>query len=157
MLRRERAGVNMQQLVAFGLQSSDGSAVQVFIESLRKKGHADSVLIDLVESSLADVDKYPGNDHIKKVLRDVFQKIKPEAPSTVSKSSSYKPTTSTDPQVSEEDLITAGNQLRLMVQRNSGDANKLKADVVERMRAGSSSSSVPLTGRSSFKLFTFHS
>jgi hypothetical protein len=57
MLRRERAGNNLQQLVAFGLQSTGGSAVQTFIDSIRQKGQVDSVLIDLVESSLADVDK----------------------------------------------------------------------------------------------------
>lgn len=138
MLRRERAGENMQQMVAFGLQSSDGSAVQAFIESLRKKNQIDSVLIDLVESSLADVDKYPGNDHIKNVLRDIFQRIKLRAPTATA--------TAINDEISEEDLIAAGNELRIMVQSNSGDANKLKVDVLERMRGGSSLSSVSLLG-----------
>jgi hypothetical protein len=141
MLRRERAGAHLQQLVAFGLQG--GGAVQEFIDELCKKGHVDSVLIDLVGSSLADVDKHPGNDHIKNVLRDVFTRIKPAAaaPSKdnqMSKASTVAATARVAPaseEVSEKDLMAAGNQLRLMVQRNSGDANKLRAEVSERMRA----------------------
>ena len=154
MLRRERAGNNLQQLVAFGLQSTGGSAVQTFIDSIRQKGQVDSVLIDLVESSLADVDKYPGNDGIKSVLRDVFLRIKPTA--TVSISAQVHTAKAGDisnkDDISEEDLLAAGDLLRQMIGRNSGDASKLKAEVTQRLQGAGVGSSfgndtlVSLTG-----------
>ena len=56
-MRRERAGENMQQLIAFGLQGEGKCAMRSFLENLRDKGHIDSVLIDLVKSSKEDINK----------------------------------------------------------------------------------------------------
>jgi len=136
MLRRERAGANLQQLVAFGLQGGGNGAV--FIDTIRQKGHVDTVLIDLVESSLSDIDKYPGNDSIKIVLGDALKLLKPDL-SLANRSSSLpsslvKSDNVTDSlRISEGDLIAAGELLRSMVQRNSGDAGKLKAEVLQRL------------------------
>jgi hypothetical protein len=144
--KRDRAGGILQQLCAIGIQGGP-DAINVFVNDLREKSLIDSVLADLIASTYAERSQYRGNDAIIKVIEYIFVAMQPEitnpAGETVppskagaagEKKSGEAAAAGRQSEFDLAQLEAAGELLRDLMKRSAGDANKLRTEVIERMR-----------------------
>jgi hypothetical protein len=145
--KRDRAGGILQQLCAIGIQGGP-DAINVFVNDLREKSLIDSVLADLIASTYAERSQYRGNDAIIKVIEYIFVAMQPEiinpAGATVppskagaagkKKKSGEAAAAGRQSEFDLAQLEAAGELLRDLMKRSAGDANKLRTEVIERMR-----------------------
>ena len=141
----------MQHLCAVGLQGGK-EAVDVSVTELREKHLLDTVLTELIASTYEERQQYRGNDAIIRVIEFIFEAMLPEirnpmllartATATAGVSGTAAATASNAlnrPQVEEDgggerELVAAGELLRDLIKRCAGDAKKLRAEVMQRMR-----------------------